>query len=236
MITGLVGGLFISLPGAVPLYADGSIIDKVYHPYVQLLEKEIEYRLRYQDDDDPELDDQQRHKLGLGQSLSDRVFAEIYLIGKNTPDSDFELSAVEAELKLQLTEQGEYNNDWGMLFELEREKDENIWEASTALIALHEWSRWIGTANLSLAYEWGNDIDNELETGLATQLRYRYSQAVEPALEVYFSEDTQGLGPVLTGVQRLGGRRKLLWEFGVILGLDNSTADASWKFNIEYEY
>ena len=32
--------------------ADGNTIRKVYHPYVQLLEKEIEYAMLYQRDND----------------------------------------------------------------------------------------------------------------------------------------------------------------------------------------
>ena len=228
--------LIVGLFSCTYLYADGSIIDKVYHPYVQLLETEIEYRSRYQNDDDAELDDRQQYRLGIGHSLSDQLFAEIYVIGEDSAESDLELTAIEAELKIQLTEQGEYDNDWGLMFELERETKDNLWEASTTLIAVHEWTRWIATANLSLTYEWGKGIDNEFETSLATQLRYRYSQVVEPAFEFYMGDDTLGLGPVLTGVQRLGGRRKFLWEFGVIAGLDDSTPDTTWKFNVEYEF
>ncbi len=228
--------LVATLSGSALLHADGSTVDKVYHPYVQMLETEIEYRSRYQNDDDAEFDDRQQHRLGIGRSLSDQLFAEFYVIGEDSPDSAFQLTAMEAELKVQLTEQGEYNNDWGLLFELERETKDNKWEVSTTLIALHEWSSWIATANLSLIYEWGSKINNEFETSLASQLRYRYSQAIEPALEFYMAEDTLALGPVLTGVQRLGGRRKLLWEVGVIMGLDDTTADASLKFNIEYEF
>ncbi len=228
--------MIVAASNSAYLHADGSTIDKIYHPYVQLLETEIEYRSRYQDDDDAALDDQQKYQLGLGRSLSEQLFAELYLIGAGSSESDFELTAVEAELKIQLSEQGEYDNDWGLLFELERETKENLWEVSTTLIALHQWSRWIATANLSLTYEWGRDINNELETSLASQLRYRYSQALEPAIEFYLGEDTLGVGPVLTGVQRLGGRRKLVWEFGAILGIDEATPDTSWKLNIEYEF
>ncbi|NHO64995.1 hypothetical protein G8770_05500 [Aestuariicella hydrocarbonica] len=216
--------------------ADGNSIDKVYDPYVNQLEKELEYRVLYQDDNDDERDGAQRHILGAGLSWSDNLFTELYLIGKKTPAEDFEISAVEAEVKIQLTEQGEYSRDWGVLFELEAERDEHIREASTTLIVLQEWSRWVGTANLSLGYEWGNDIDNEWETAFAGQLRYRYRAALEPALELYWGESSQGLGPVISGSQRLGGRRQLMWELGVILGLDDETPDRNWKLTLEYEF
>lgn len=218
------------------VHADGSSIDKVYHPYVQQLETELEYRVLFENESDSASDNNQYHRLGLGRSLSDTVFIEGYVVGNNSASDDFEISAVEAELKLQLSEQGEFDNDWGLLFELEAERDERVREFSTTLIALHEWSRWIGTANMTLAYEWGSDIDDEFESSFSGQLRYRYSAAFEPAVELYIGQNTQGLGPVFTGVQRLGGRKKLNWEAGVVIGLDSDTPNSTWKLGVEYEF
>ncbi len=226
----------LTLPVCFQTHADGSTIDKVYHPYVQLLEKEIEYRTLYEQDSDDVVDGRNRHRFGYGQTLSDQLFVELYLTGIDEPRANLELESYEVEVKWQLTEQGEYENDWGLLFELEKEHDENIWEASSTLIVLHEWSDWIATGNFSVIYEWGNDIDNEWETAFAGQLRYRNSEQIEPGIEFYQSQDTQGVGPVVTGLWRLGGGRKLNWEFGAILGTNNDTADVNWKFNLEYEF
>lgn len=226
----------LTLPVATTLYADGSSIDKVYHPYVQLLEKEIEYRALYQQDSKPDADGRLRHILGYGQALSDRLFAEVYLIGIDQAGDSFSLEAYEAELKWQLTEQGEFDNDWGILFEFERDSSEDIWEASSTLIAAHTWSRWVATINLALIYEWGGDIDNEWETAFSAQLRYRNSERLEPAIEFYQGQDTQAIGPVLTGLWRFGGGRKLYWEFGAILGTNSETADVNWKLTLEYEF
>jgi len=218
------------------VHADGSTIDKVYHPYVQLLEKEIEYRTLYEQDSDDRIDGGNRHRLGYGHAVSDQWFAELYFTGMDEPGGDLELESYELELKWQLTEQGEYENDWGLLFELEKEHNDNIWEASSTLIVLHEWSDWIAIGNFSVIYEWGNDIDNEWETAFAGQLRYRNNEQIEPGIEFYQSQDTQGVGPVVTGLWRLGDRKKLNWSFGVILGTNNDAADANWKLNLEYEF
>lgn len=216
--------------------ADGSNIDKVYHPYVQLLEKEIEYRVLYENDSSQNIDGRHRHKLGYGQSLSDQFFIEVYVTGAEARDNNFEVESYEVEFKWQLTEQGEYENDWGLLFEVEKEKSYDLWELSTTLIALHEWHDWVATGNLSLVYEWGNDIDNEWETAFAGQLRYRYSALLEPAIELYQSQDSSGIGPIITGLWRFGVGNKINWEFGPIFGLKSDTADVSWKFNLEFEF
>ena len=121
-------------------------------------------------------------------------------------------------------------------YELEKEHNDNFWEASSTLIVLHEWSDWIATGNFSVIYEWGNDSDNEWETAFAGQLRYRNSEQIEPGIEFYQSQDTQGVGPVVTGLWRLGDGKKLNWEFGAILGTNNDTANVNWKFDLEYEF
>ncbi|WP_439134345.1 hypothetical protein [Pseudomaricurvus sp.] len=224
----------VSLP--ITVLADSSTIDKVYDPYVNQLEKELEYRLLHQNDKDDTKDNRQTHMVSAGMSWSDRLFTELYLVGEKSPENDFDLTSVEAEFKWQVTEQGEYGNDWGLLFELEAERDEHVREVSSTLIMLHEWSRWVGTANLTLGYEWGNDIDNEFETAFAGQLRYRYRSFFEPSMELYWSDASQGVGPVVSGTQRLGGRQQLMWEFGVIFGIDSETADQTWKLSLEYEF
>ena len=216
--------------------ADGIGIDKVYHPYVQLLEQEIEFRTLYLDDHGKSAHGYQRHKLGFGSAITDSLFGEIYLTVEDLHGESLEPESYELELKWQLTEQGEFSNDWGLLFELEKEHDNPIWEASTTLIALHEWARWIATGNLSLIYEWGDAIDDEWETAFAGQLRYRWRQGMEPGIELYQSQETQGIGPVLTGLIRTGQGKKLNWELGVIFGTGKETADTNLKFNLEYEF
>ena len=213
--------------------ADGLSIDKVYHPYVQPLERELEFRWLHYDDNNSI--NTQVYRLGIGQSLTDSWFVEAYVIGeKNANES--RVSAYEIEAKWQLTEQGQLSADWGLLFELEKERNPSIWEASTTLLVEREWGRTVGTANLSLSFEAGDGISSELEPSAAAQVRYRYSRALEPAIEFYMAENTLGLGPVLMGEQRFGTRKKLHWELGVIAGLSNETPDATLRALAEFEF
>ena len=217
--------------------ADGSFIDKVYHPYVQPGEREIEWRWLYEkDNDDPAKDNAQTHKLAYGQSINEYWFAEVYLIGQKNRQHDFKLTAVELEALWQITEQGEYDADFGMLFEVEHNRETHVSEIATALLIEKEWNKWVGTANLYLIYEWGSKIDNEFETAMALQAKYRYSRALEPAIEFYSSDDSEGIGPVLMGNFRLSGKKQIRWETGVIFALDNETADQTYKFLVEYEF
>ncbi len=218
-------------------HADGSVIDKIYHPYVNQLEWELEWRAVQQRDDPASGEARyQTHKLGLGRAVGEYVFAEIYLLGEASTDRSLHLQAWEAEVLWQMSEQGEYLLDYGLLFELEKARDDDIWEYATTLLLERELGRFSATANLGIIYEWGDDIADELETTAALQARYRHSPLLEPALELYLGEDTRALGPVLLGMTRIGERRALRWEAGVVWGLDHSTSDYSFRALLEYEF
>ncbi|WP_346837674.1 hypothetical protein [Microbulbifer sp. SAOS-129_SWC] len=221
-------------PGA---RADGVVVDRVYDPYVQPLEKEIEWRAVGQgDSDDDALDNLQLQRLGIGRSFSDRWAGEIYLFGQNTEDQNFDFEGSELEAKWQLTEQGEYAADWGMLFELEYERNRQQWEAATTLISAREWGRWTGTANFAVLYEWSDDYVNEWETQLRLQARYRLSPKFEPMLELYAGQGTLGLGPVMRGTKKFRAARQLIWEAGVILGITEESPDQTLRLSLEYEF
>ncbi|WP_243391591.1 hypothetical protein [Pseudohalioglobus lutimaris] len=219
------------------LMADGSVIDKVYHPYVEQLEWELEWRATLADEDPPSGEERlQLHRLGLGRAVSEYVFVEAYLIGEQSAGEGLGLEAYEIEMLWQLSEQGEHIVDYGLLFELEKEHNRDIWEASTAVLLEKEFGRFSATANLGLTFEGGSDIADEWETALALQGRYRYSPRFEPALEMYSGEDTLGAGPVLLGLERLGPLSALKWQAGVIFGLDDTTADYTVRALLEYEF
>ncbi len=65
----VVAGLSLALFN-LGVRADGTVIDKVYHPYVEPLEWEIEWRMIHQDED-PLTGDQraQSHRFGFGKAM-----------------------------------------------------------------------------------------------------------------------------------------------------------------------
>jgi len=214
----------------------GLTIDKIYHPYVQPEEREIELRTVIENNANSPAGDRKTLRLGYGQSFNDRWFGEVYLIGYANDDNSLHLGAFEIEALWQLTEQGEYFADWGMLFELEKEKDENIAEVSAGVLVEKEWGRWTGTANLYGIYEFGSDVDNEFKTTLGLQARYRKSRHFEPAIELYRGEATFGIGPVLLGSHSLGSGRQVRWEAGLIFGVDSDTPDQVFRGLLELEF
>jgi hypothetical protein len=216
--------------------AGGVVIDKIYHPYVQPHEQEIEWRGTFQDQQPGVAGNLQLQRLGYGRSVSDRWFMELYLLGEGSDDESFDLHAWELETKWQLTEQGEFWADWGLLFELEKQANINAWDFSTGILAEKEWGKWSGTANFLVKREWGSAVNNEWKTRTGLQARYRYSRAFEPALEFYSGQNTLGLGPAFMGQFRLGAQLQIRWEAGAIFGLDNSSPNRTFRFSLEFEF
>ena len=220
----------------VPAWSDGFGVDKVYHPYVEAMEQELEYRVVGHDRIDDANPGGQSHMLGYGRAFGERWFVEVYLVGDKTDGESLELEAYEVEARYQITEQGEFWADWGLLLELEKERGEDIWEAAAGLLVEKETGRWSTTVNLSMISEWGDDIDDELETKLAIQSRFRYRPWFEPGVELHSAEDTSALGPLLQGDIRLGNRRNLHWEAGYFIGLGADTPDHSARAGLEFEF
>jgi len=86
----------------------------------------------YQTDDDAVEDDILRHRIGFGVAITERIYAEIQTKSIELPGGTNRLDGHELETKIQLTEQGEYGADWGLLLELGRQRSESIAEFSVA--------------------------------------------------------------------------------------------------------
>lgn len=240
-LTALVLVLFFSGVSTF-CWADGSSIDKVYLPYVQPLEKELEYRALFESGangfgDDTAADTERSiHKLGYGFSVNEHWFVEAYLLGERLSGESIKIEGYELEAKLQLTEQGELDIDWGLLLELEKSKDQDSWEAKVGLLGVKDWGSVSAAGNVFVIREWGGDIRAEMEAAVSFQLRYRMQPEVEPGVEFYASQDTRALGPVVMGRLAVGSKEKLFWHLGAMLGVGKDTADRTVKLQLEYEY
>jgi len=215
------------------IFADGVVVDKVYHPYVLPNEREVEWRLlSHQKGNTNNLG----QRFAYGQSVLDNVMVEFYLVGERDIDGDFRMSAYEVETRWMITEQGEYWADWGMLFEFEKEHNKDIWEATSGLLVEKEIGRTSLSLNAFLIYEWGHDIKNEIEAEFRVQYRYRWLPQFQPAIELYSGEDYVGIGPAFMGIQRFDGQKQLKWEAGFITGLNGKSKDHILRVAIEFEF
>lgn len=224
--------------GLVALIAttDTFAIDRVYHPYVEPFEREIEYRVTGFNDGDDRAD-VQMHRFGFGYGVSDHLAVDAYILGAQQGGDALKVEAYELELLWQLNEQGADWLDAALQFELEHADEENSDELSVGFIAEKEIARhWSATANFIAHYETGDDISDEFEAEMATQLRYRLNQRFEPALELYWNEDVIAAGPAALGTLPLGGRNRVQWEAAALLTAEHELARRIFRFALEWEF
>lgn len=214
---------------SLPLYAD---VDKVYDPYVHKGELEVETRGVHQ------FDNENKHKVkfGVGYGFTDRWFVEGYGIFEQETGSHLKLEEVELENKFQLTEQGEYWADFGALVEVEKKLGHDKWELKAGPLLEKQIRRWVVTGNLFLEKQFGSErTTSSVQVLGAARLKYRLSPSLEPALEYYADQDTQSLGPVLSGGWHWG-RSPVHWEAGVLAGLTGGSSDISVRWLLEFEF
>jgi len=222
--------LFIAV-NATQVHAE---INRVYHPYVEQHERELEYGFTLRDLDHGQV---LLNRAGAGYAWNDEIFTEVYLLTESITHEGEQIRGYEAELKWQITEQGEYWADWGLLLEAGTAKDISSHEFSAGILWEKEFaSSWVATANAIAEYEYGSESKGEGETALRTQLRYRYNIAFEPALEFYLDDQDRAAGPALMGTVKLSGRKQLRWELGLLFGLDADTPEFSLRGGIEFEF
>lgn len=229
----MLASLSLLLSYTSTVYADGVVVDKVYHPYVLPNEREVEWRLlSHKESENNNL----AQRFAYGQSLTDTIMLELYLVGERDINDDFSLSSYEIEARWMLTEQGEYWADWGLLFEIEKVQRQKNWEVTSGVLVEKEFGRASLTFNAFIIYEWGKTIVSEFETEFRLQYRYRYLEQFQPAIELYSGENYLGVGPAFMGIQRFDGQKQLKWEVGLITGIDSRSKGHILRVAIEYEF
>jgi len=213
--------------------ADGSAVTQIYSPYVQPLEKEIEFVWIHDERRDGHTPTSSSAKVGYGTSLFTNLYTELSVTHLNTDDGS--LDEIELEAIWQLTEQGEYSSDWGMLFELETVLGEDAHEVSVGVLNQKDIDRWSIISNFVVSYEWGAQRQDEPETRLGIQTRYRLGAAFEPTVELFMGDETRAIGPGATGIYKMSQARQLRWNAAILFGVDGY-ADYTAKLEFEYEF
>lgn len=216
-----------------PTWADGNPVDKVYHPLVVANERKVEWRLTSRQTDEKNVLAQ---RFAYGQAITEYLIIEGYISAERDVSDDFGLQGFELEARYMLTDQGQYWADWGVLFEFEKQHDSNTFEVTSGLLFEKEFVHTSLTLNALLIYEWGANVQNEVETEFRLQYRYRFMPEVQPAIEIYTGQDFVGIGPAFMGVHRYEGIKQLKWELAFIAGLNGKDKDHTLRFALEYEF
>lgn len=219
---------------------------KIYSPYVVLGENELEARAYVNQDDNDEVDGSGAYKFAFGHAFTDYWASEIYGEFEHE-DGETEFESVEWENRFQLTPQGKYWADFGLLAEAEFATESNHpHELKVGPMIEKSFGTTVATVNLFLEREFGPNSDNETEFGYAARLRWRLDPRFEPSIEIYGSpgdigefaprgEQRHQIGPGFYGQMPLGDGQKLKYSAAVLRGLTD-TGSPNWTAVVRFEY
>lgn len=218
---------------------------KIYSPVVEEGELEFEYLLDYSVDSDPAKDGSARHQYELEYAVSDRWMMAVVGDFRKKPGVGYAYQGIKFETIYQLFEQGEMRIDTGFYLEyvLPSKKLNKPDVLEFKMLFEKELGRTVNTANLVFKEELGSKATKSTSFGYAWRTKWRWTENLEPAIEVYGSmgelgniapaaQQSHQAGPVLMG--KLDGG--IGYEIGYLFGLTQGSDNGMIKLIIGYEF
>lgn len=237
------GGLTAAVLALMPAAVSAGAADKVYEPHVVAGETEFELRGGYQDvhaDANP-----YQFVVDLGYGVNDRWLTEaVVKYDDVAPGGDGEITDLEWENIVVLTEPGQHWLDVGVFSELTYARD--IDDVEVAIGPLLQTQVGREQFNLNLLAERIMDHDAHTELLYRGQWKHRGNAALEFGLQAFGELGEFGslgerdavehqLGPALFGSASAGGHNKYEWNVALLAGLNRNAPDVAVRFAVEYE-
>lgn len=218
----------------------------VYSPVVEEGEIAVEVRGHQDFDSRDDVDGSEQFKVDLEYTPTSWWRTEVLGEWEKAPGESLEATEVAWENIFQLTPQGKYWMDFGLLAEyahsLEKDGDDAL---ELGLLAEKQLSSTVLTANL--VFERAFDDGAETEMEYAARYRWRVSQAFEPGVEIHgelgdwgdnggFSEHEHEAGPAVMGKLGTGTHSAFKYEAAVLFGLTEESPDTTFRLLLEYEF
>lgn len=248
IVSKLLFYIVICFSGNMLIAANAFAIAKVYSPYVEKGELELEVQGDMNFDDRDDVDKTQTQKYAIGYGLTHHWFTEIYgeiekEYNDNGEDLDFAFTAVEWENKFQLTPKGKYPVDLGFLLEYAvSTEDKHSDTLEWAFLFGKEIGKTENYANIKFERTVGGGRNNATEGSISWSSRYRMFKYLEPGFEYHaefgginegkdFNEQNHQSGPAIYG--KIGAVK---YDIGYLFGISDAAPDGALKWILEYEY
>jgi high-affinity iron transporter len=218
----------------------------VYSPVLEEGEVAVELRGHHDFDSREDVDGGQQFKLDLEYTPNAWWRTELLGEWEKEPGESLEATEIAWENVFQLTPQGKYWMDLGLLAEYAHTLEDDGEDAlELGLLAEKQFAATVLTANLVFEREFEGGAETEME--YAARYRWRMSQACEPGIEFYgdlgdwgdngrASDHGHQAGPAVLGKLRAGPKSAFKYEAAVLFGLTDAAPDTTVRFLLEYEF
>jgi hypothetical protein len=216
----------------------------VYSPLVEDGEVAVELRGHYDVAGVNGEDGAATHKAELEWTPTSRWLSALGVEFEREPGTSLEATEVSWENVVQLTEQGRYWADFGVLIEYAHALEDGEDKLELGLLGEKSVNRHTTTVNLKFERELTGGADTGVE--YAARYRYRFHEAFEPGLEIHgelgevgapgsLSSHEHQLGPAIFGKIR-NDRGALKYQAGLLFGLTEDSPGMTLRFLLEYEF
>jgi len=218
----------------------------IYSPVVEEGELAVEVRSHNDFDSRDEMDGGQQYKLELEYTPTAYWRAELLGEWEKEPGESIEATELAWENIFQLTPQGKYWADFGLIAEYVHSLEEDGSDGlELGFLAEKQFANTIFTVNLLGERAFTSGAETEME--YAARYRWRVAEAFEPGLELYgelgdwgdfgsLSEHSHQLGPSLFGKIHTDGHAAVKYETAILFGLTSDSPDATLRLQLEYEF
>lgn len=219
---------------------------QVYSPLVVKGENEIEVRAYNAWGTNPAAGAGQALKVAFGHSFTDWWHTELYAEAEKEYGESLKLEDFEWENRFQLTPQGKYWMDVGLINEIDIPRYGNDpYVVSFGPSFGKDFGRFTALLNLLASHEYGTNAGSGVGLEYRARLEYRWRSRLSPLLEAYgqpvgtignYGRPRNSLGPGITGQFSLGAGKSLRYGAVALFGTTHDVADTTLVLRLEYEF
>jgi len=219
---------------------------QVYSPTVVRGEQEVETRGFTSWGTGPDTGAQKGVKFAYARAFTNWWATELYATSEQEYGETLKLEEFEWENRFQLTPQGKYWVDVGLLNENEIPRFGNDpYEIKVGPVFEKDIGRFSARLNLLAAHQYGTNAQPGVELEYRARLEYRWRRLLSPIVEAYgqpvgrignYGHPRHQVGPGVTGRIRVGAGRSLRYGVVALFGASHAAADGTLVLRLEYEF
>jgi high-affinity iron transporter len=185
-------------------------------------------------------------RLAMGYSPTEFWATELYINYAQNPDQSLKIEEFEWENRFQLTPQGEYWVDMGLLTELEIPRySHDPYAFKIGPTFSKDINRFTIQLNLLAAHQYGKNAASGVELSYRSRLQYRYKRVFSPLIEAYgqpagkigqWGQPKQQMGGGFSGQTHMGRGENFKYSAVLLWGLSQAAADTTGVVRLEYEF
>lgn len=219
----------------------------IYSPIVEQGERALEYRGHRDFDSDDARDGAEQHKLALEYAPTAWWMTEVFGEWEKGPGDSLKATEISWENVFQLTEQGKYWADVGLVAEYAHSLEKGGHDAlELGVLAEKQFDSSVATVNVLAEREFEDGAKAEME--YAFRWRYRLNEVFEPDVEVHgefgewgefgrLRDHRHQAGPGAMGrIRSASGRGAFKYEAALLFGLTKESPDRTLRVLVEWEF